>query len=200
MFGEKAIELIKDLIRSKNEPLPPYKASEVREVIDEMNALFEMNQKDVQSQSQTQEVESQQDLFTVIQVRHSALLWNKRCLIAYHYQRLMRLKQLRWEFGGVLPTDIRNNLNDHEVVWFNSYCSNLATYMSRLNDGRGIDLTLHMKAPKRLYVQVRCLLDYGDYELEDGTTAVLSKDSTHYLPLQQCEKLIHQGILEQILT
>jgi GINS complex subunit 1 len=72
--------------------------------------------------------------------------------------------------------------------------------MSGLNDGKGMDLTLYKKPPKRLYIQVRCLTDYGDYQLEDGTSVVLSKDSTHYLPLAQCEKLIQQGILEQIIA
>ena len=50
--------------------------------------------------------------------------------------------------------------------------------MSKLNDGRGLDLTLQKKPPKRLYVQVRCLKDYGEYELGDGTSVILSKGST----------------------
>ncbi|RWS27415.1 DNA replication complex GINS protein PSF1-like protein [Leptotrombidium deliense] len=198
MFGEKASDLIKDLLRNTNQTINAYRGEDVQQILEEMNALFDANQRDVQRNRQ--EESDNADILSVIQVRHAALLWNKRCLISYHYERLMRLKHLRWEFGGLLPNDVRTNLSENEISWFNSYCNNLSNYMSTLNEGRGIDLTLHSKAPKRLYIQVRCLVDYGDFELDDGTTAMFSKDSTHYLPLSQCEKLIHQGILEQIIT
>jgi GINS complex subunit 1 len=61
---------------------------------------------------------------------------------------------MRWEFGTVLPNDIRNKLSESELVWFLDYCNNLSEYMNKLNDGKGIDLTLHKKPPKRLFIQV----------------------------------------------
>lgn len=70
--------------------------------------------------------------------------------------------------------------------------------MRRLNAGSGLDLTVGHKPPKQLYVQVRCLMEYGDYDLDDGTTVILSRGSTHYLQRAQCEKLIQSGVLEQI--
>ena len=70
--------------------------------------------------------------------------------------------------------------------------------MGRLNEGRGLDLTLRLKPPKSLCIRVRCLIDYGDYELDDGTIVVLSLGSTHFLQQAQCEKLIQQAVLEQI--
>ena len=90
-------------------------------------------------------------------------------------------------------------LREKEINWFNIYSKNLESYMSKLNEGKGFDLTLYKKAPKRIYIQVKCLVDYGDYELGDGTTIFLSKDSLHFLPLSHVEKLIHQGIIEQIV-
>lgn len=89
----------------------------------------------------------------------------------------MKLKEIRWQLGSVLPAEIRNNLAPHEIRWFIYYCDNLADYMSRLNDRKGLDLTLYKQAPKCLYVQVRCVSNYGDFELEDGTVVVLSRGS-----------------------
>lgn len=117
----------------------------------------------------------------------------------FSYERLNRLKKLRWEFGAELPCEVSGNLSPKEVEWFNIYCSNLSTYMSRLNEGQGFDLTLNQTAPKRVYIQVKCIVDHGDHELDDGTTVCLQKDSLYHLPFSQCEKLIHQGIIEQVL-
>lgn len=47
-------------------------------------------------------------------------------------------------------------------------------------------------------MQVRCLQDYGEFEIEEGDTVVLQKNTTHYLPMAQCQHLIRQGILEHI--
>ena len=105
------------------------------------------------------------------------------------------MKRLRWELGSVLPQDITTNLSEPEIQWFLSYSNNLTDYMNKLNEGKGLDLTLHKKPPKRLYIQVikselidvlsdnkiyskvRCNTEYGDLELDDGTSVLLSKDS-----------------------
>lgn len=133
----------------------------------------------------------------VMQVRHTAKLWNKRCIIAYHYERLNRLKKLRWEYGNNLPKEIVQNLSKEELEWFTKYNDNLFSYMSSLNGGKGLDLTLYVTPPKKLYIQVKCIRDYGQFDLDDGQPVMLKKDSIHFLPLSQCEKLIHQGVLEQ---
>lgn len=133
----------------------------------------------------------------VMQVRHTAKLWNKRCIIAYHHERLSRLKKLRWEYGNNLPKEIVQNLSKDELEWFTKYNDNLFTYMSSLNGGKGLDLTLYVHPPKKLYIQVKCIKDYGQFDLDNGQPVMLKKDSIHFLPLSQCEKLIHQGVLEQ---
>lgn len=145
----------------------------------------------------TDNVDISEKEIMVMQVRHTAKLWNKRCILAYHYERLTRLKRLRWEYGNNLPREIIKNLSKDELDWFTRYSDNLFSYMSSLNDGKGLDLTLYLHPPKKLYIQVKCLRDYGQFDLEDGQPVMLKKDSIHYLPLSQCEKLIHQGVLEQ---
>ncbi|XP_076314610.1 DNA replication complex GINS protein PSF1-like [Tachypleus tridentatus] len=192
MLGEKALELIKEVKRSQDS-LPMLKEDAIKQVLEEMKALFAENQRDV-----TASVNEEIQLHTTVQLRHSVLLRNKRCLLTYLFTRLMYLKKLRWAFGSILPSDVRSNLSESEYHWFMSYNKALATYMSSIGDGMGIDLQQHLQPPKSFYIQVRCLQDFGDFETAEGTKVVLTKNSIHLMQRSQCEKLIHQGILEHI--
>ncbi|XP_042209933.1 DNA replication complex GINS protein PSF1-like [Homarus americanus] len=193
MLGEKALELIKELDRCKDGQLPAFNEDIIRMVLEEMTTLFEQNQRDVNAT-----VAGDVRFFSGVHLRHAALERNKRCLLAYLYNRLDRIKAMRWEFGSILPADIRANICEPEIQWFNRYNKNLASYMRSLGEGTGLDLTQDTKPPKNLYVEVRCLKDYGEFELEEGDIVVLQKNTTHYLPMSHCQHLIRQGILEQV--
>lgn len=221
MYGDSATKLIRQIDRENGEIIPEYQYELVQQVMKENDELYAENLKTSQSTSSAdtnqesngsgegtpKEHEKEHDAqdginisekeIMVMQARHTAKLWNKRCIIAYHYERLNRLKSLRWEFGNNLPREIVKNLSKSELEWFTKYNDNLFSYMSSLNDGKGLDLTLYITPPKKLYIQVKCIRDYGQFDLEDGQPVMLKKDSIHYLPLSQCEKLIHQGVLEQ---
>nr|XP_045624827.1 DNA replication complex GINS protein PSF1-like isoform X2 [Procambarus clarkii]XP_045624831.1 DNA replication complex GINS protein PSF1-like isoform X2 [Procambarus clarkii] len=162
-------------------------------VLEEMTTLFEQNQRDVNAT-----VAGDVRFFSGVHLRHAALERNKRCLLAYLYNRLERVKAMRWEFGSILPAEIRANICEPEIQWFNRYNKNLALYMRSLGEGTGLDLTQDTKPPKNLYVEVRCLKDYGEFEIEEGDIVVLQKNTTHYLPMSHCQHLIRQGILEQV--
>nr|CAD7587482.1 unnamed protein product [Timema genevievae] len=86
------------------------------------------------------------------------------------------------------------------VQWFVNYNKSLATYMKSIADNGGLNLTQFMQPPKALYVEVRCLEDYGKLQLEDGEIVLLKKNTQHLLPRSQCELLIRQGILEHITS
>jgi len=194
MFGEKVFELIKELKRSPEGQLPPYNEDVIRQVLEEMKVLFEENQKEVAAS-----VDGEQGLFSGVQLRHASLERNKRCLLAYIYNRALKLKEFRWEIGSVLPEEVKLNLAEQENKWFAEYNKSVATYMMSIGDGLGIDLTQNTSPPKSLYIEVRCILDYGEFETEDGTVILLKKNSQHYLPTSQIEHLIRQGILEHVL-
>lgn len=137
----------------------------------------------------------------LINYRHVSLERNKRCLLAYLYNRLEHIKEMRWQFGPTIPNDIKQLLCEPEIQFFNAYSKNLATYMIAIGEGCGnfgIDLTSYTKPPKSLYIEVRCLSDYGRLELESGEVVLLKKNSQHYLPRSECEPLIRQGILQHI--
>ena len=65
-----------------------------------------------------------------------------------------------------------------------------------------IDLTQYTKPPKELYIHVRCLVDYGEFELSNdgGYVVSLTKDSQHYVLASDVDDLIRQGVLEHIVT
>nr|XP_006003706.1 PREDICTED: DNA replication complex GINS protein PSF1 isoform X2 [Latimeria chalumnae] len=163
MFCEKAIELIRELHRAADGQLPAFNEDGIRQVLEEMKALYEQNQADV-------------------------------------YDRLLRIRALRWEYGSVLPSALKFHMSAEEMQWFNQYKKSLATYMRSLGGDEGLDLTQDMKPPKSLYIEVRCLKDYGEFEIDDGTTILLKRNSQHFLPRWKCEQLIRQGVLEHVLS
>ncbi|XP_046388604.1 DNA replication complex GINS protein PSF1-like [Ischnura elegans] len=193
MFGEKAFELIKELDRCPDS-LPAFNDELVRQVLEEMKVLFEQNKKDVNAS-----VSGDANYFAGVQLRHTSLERNKRCLLAYLYNRLQYIRQMRWEFGSILPPEIKYNLCEPENKWFANYSKYLANYMKSIGDNYGLDLTQDTKPPKSLYIEVRCLVDYGKLELEDGEVVLLKKNSQHLLPRSECEPLIRQGILQHIV-
>ncbi|KAK3092277.1 hypothetical protein FSP39_000637 [Pinctada imbricata] len=138
-------------------------------------------------------------LFSGVQLRHAALERNKRCLLAYLYNRLEQIKKMRWEFGSVLPAEVKFNMCEQEVQWFGRYNKMLANYMRSIGGEGGMDLTQDLKPPKTLYIEVRCLMDHGEFETQDGNIVVLKKNTQHFLLRSECEHLIRQGILEHIV-
>ncbi|XP_062375350.1 DNA replication complex GINS protein PSF1 isoform X2 [Sardina pilchardus] len=176
--------------------LPAFNEDGIRQVLEEMKALYEQNQSDVNEAK----AEGKSELIPTIKFRHCCLLRNQRCVAAYLYDRLLRIRALRWEYGSVLPTNIRFHMCAEELEWFNQYKKSLATYMRSIGGEGGLDITQDMKPPKSLYIEVRCLKDHGEFEIDDGTVILLKKNSQHFLPRWKCEQLIRQGVLEHVIS
>ncbi|XP_053918181.1 DNA replication complex GINS protein PSF1 isoform X2 [Cuculus canorus] len=172
MAGEHAAGLVRELHRAGSGRLPPFRAEGLRQTLEEMRALYEQNQADV-----SEAKAGRADLIFLIRFRHCCLLRNQRCLLAYLYDRLLRIRALRWEYGSVLPNTVQFHMSADEVEWFNQYKKSLATYMRSVGGEEGLDLTQDIKPPKSLYIEVRCLRDYGEFEIDDGTTVLLKKNS-----------------------
>lgn len=84
-----------------------------------------------------------------------------------------------------------------EQTFFAKYNRNLASYMRSVGVN-GVDLMTDQTPPKSLYIEVRCVQDYGQLEMDDGSTILLKKNTQLFLPRSQCEQLIRQGILEHV--
>ncbi|CAB1416019.1 unnamed protein product [Pleuronectes platessa] len=196
MFCEKSTELIRDLQRVHDGQLPAFSEDGLRQVLQEMECLYEQNQSDVNEAKS----EGRAELIPSIKLRHCCLLRNQRCVTAYLYDRLLRIRALRWEYGSVLPANIRFHMCAEELQWFSHYKKSLASFMRALGGGEGLDITQDMKPPKSLYIEVRCLKDHGEFEIDDGTVILLKKNSQHFLPRWKCEQLIRQGVLEHVVS
>ncbi|XP_008556431.1 DNA replication complex GINS protein PSF1 [Microplitis demolitor] len=194
MFGKEALKLITELELS--EDIKPFNENLVRKVMDEMQSLYEANLEDVNTT--VSDSDDSASRYMSVQLRHAALNRNKRCLLAYVYNRMRRLRQARWEFGSILPPEISVNMLSLETQWFQAYNKSLATYMRSIGDNQGLNLTVDMVPPKSLYIEVRCLVDYGKFELDDGQVITLKENTHHLLPRAQCEPLVRQGILEHV--
>uniref|UniRef100_A0A3B3SFE8 DNA replication complex GINS protein PSF1 n=1 Tax=Paramormyrops kingsleyae TaxID=1676925 RepID=A0A3B3SFE8_9TELE len=151
MFCEKGVELIKELHLLGDGQLSAFNEDGIRQVLDEMKALYEQNQSDVNEAKS----EGKSELIPTIKFRHTCLLRNQRCVAAYLYDRLLRIRALRWEYGSVLPASIRFHMCAEELEWFNQYKKSLAMYMRSLGGEEGLDITQDMKPPKSLYIEVR---------------------------------------------
>ncbi|EFA12251.1 DNA replication complex GINS protein PSF1 [Tribolium castaneum] len=196
MFCEKAHVLIKELSRNRD-ALPPYNTDLLNEINTEVKQLITQNQEDAQI-SEDSRVMNHASYLPTVKIRHAAIKRNIRCILAYHYNRLKCLRNMRWQFGSILPPDVKSNLSQSEIEWFSKYSSNLVQYMRSIGD-EGINLAVDLKPPKSLYIEVRCLTDYGQFELNDGSVLLLKENSRHYLPRSECEELIRQGVLEHVV-
>lgn len=47
--------------------------------------------------------------------------------------------------------------------------------MRSIGDDQGLDLTVDLQPPKSIYIEVRCVEDFGKFELYDGEVVHLKK-------------------------
>ncbi|KAA0203269.1 hypothetical protein HAZT_HAZT001871 [Hyalella azteca] len=131
MLGDKAFSLIQELDRSQHGTLPPFNEDAVRQALEEIDSLFQQNVADINHLAEDDA------LVAGIHLRHAALERNKRCLLAY----FLSLLKIRYP-------------EDSPLEWFAQYSSTVARYMRSLGDGQGLDLTVDLKPPKNLYIEV----------------------------------------------
>ena len=203
MLASKAHELIKEIDRSRDTVLPPYNTETIRLCQLEANELFRQNYEDVQAVVQANTDNSTGNtaptLMPTISIRHATIQRIKRCLLAYVYQRMNKIKSLRWTIGPVLPEHMRNNLSIDELEFFSSYNQTLSSYMRAIGNNHSLDLTSFMIPPKKLFAHIKCLEDYGPYETSDGTIIQLTFNSEHYVLTADAEHLIQRKIGEHIV-
>mmetsp|Transcript_7899 Transcript_7899/g.24771 ORF Transcript_7899/g.24771 Transcript_7899/m.24771 type:complete len:199 (-) Transcript_7899:58-654(-) len=193
-YGQKARELLLEL--KQGDWLPPYSDERVRQVIAEINALHADMLHTVQSAKASlapDEPISDSAVICNLSVHNAAMQRNKRMLLAYLNHRAVRLRQMRWETGAVVPEMIKRNMSSSEREYFAAYDSLISEYMDEFE----LDLTADMKPPKDLYVEVRVMKDCGEIVTATGTVH-LEMNTTHFLPRSDVEHLIRQGFLRQI--
>ncbi len=151
-------------------------------------------------------------------VHHLALLRNKRCLLAYHAQRVDALRALYWGAGGALahllsapassaaptssagadsaPTSTRDALAPSEVALLRAYAALQLDTKSAYLDV--LDLAADISAPPgELYADVRVLRDCGTVYTEMGQVT-FRRGQRYMVRRADVERLITQGFLEEV--
>jgi GINS complex subunit 1 len=134
-------------------------------------------------------------------IYQTAILRNKRCLLAYHNHRIERLKDMYWVVGGALPhllssADIRSKLSPLEVDFLKKYNSHVMDFRSEFSDELDIMAGI-TEPPKDLNVLVKVIRDCGVIQTELGSID-FRKGQRFMVRRADIEHLIVQGYLEEV--
>ncbi|KAI6157170.1 hypothetical protein BKA82DRAFT_13258 [Pisolithus tinctorius] len=171
-FGDLATQLLSDTLLKYNDNL-------VRSVIRE--------QRDLENPA--------------LLIYRTAIVRNKRCLLAYHKHRMDRLRDMYWVAGGALPhilsnQGIRSKLSPHEVDFLRQYSASVMDYRAEFSNE--LDITASIThPPKDLHVLVRVVRDCGVIQTELGSID-FQKGQRFMVRRADIEHLIVQGYLEEV--
>lgn len=195
MYGRKACQLVKELVNSESGQLTGFNTDLFAQVIEQcdghvnnLQALLRKMQ-EVGSENQTAK---NADHFGAL-MHHLSLVRNKRCLMAYVYNRAEIVQTLGWTVDRVLPEEIEEKLSSSEKEYFKNHSATLQSYMSDLD----IDLALDMVPPKDPYIKVRVLEEIGTVVLSDQL-ANLARHAILFLRRTDAEQYIAQGKMEEL--
>ncbi|EPQ51497.1 GINS complex, Psf1 component [Gloeophyllum trabeum ATCC 11539] len=197
-FGDLATQLVTESRRSTaTDTLLKYNDPLIRSIIREQRQLEQMIASTLENLADPEFDGANPSLL----IYQTAILRNKRCLLAYHSHRIDRLRDMYWAVGGALPhllsdQDIRGKLSPHEVDFLKQYNSAVMDFRSEFSDE--LDITAGItQPPKDLHVLVRVVRDCGVIQTELGTID-FKKGQRFMVRRADIEHLIVQGYLEEV--
>ncbi|KAJ4979991.1 hypothetical protein NE237_010771 [Protea cynaroides] len=196
MYGRRASQLLKELSSNEKSQLTAFNTDMFGEVLKECNTHhleLQSLMRKIQEEGLDMQTTRNADHFGAV-IHHLSLMRNKRCLMAYAYNRAEVIQSLRWMVGPVLPQEIQAKLNQSEKEYFKNHSAALEAYMSELD----LDLTVDMVPPKDPYIRVRLLDDIGDDVVLDDQTHNFVRHSIHLLKRTDAEQYISQGLMEEL--
>ncbi|GMM50584.1 DNA replication protein [Starmerella bacillaris] len=186
MYGDLADKLIAEARRSENlEQIPLYQTDIVRAVCRETRQLSALEDQALATAGSDRTKLATAGVYGLCQRR------NKRCLLAYHRQRLLKLQKKAWHEQDSFET---SNLSPSEQVFVREFNEVLVNVKDMFED---IDLTGSMDPPREMYVEVRCLQDAGEIQTEYGVFD-LSKNSQFYVRQSDVHRLVQQKLVELV--
>ncbi|XP_057458793.1 uncharacterized protein LOC130749451 [Lotus japonicus] len=197
MYGRKACQLVKELAGGEKGQFTPFNSDLFEQVVAECSQhhleLQSLIRK-IQDEGLDVQTARNADHYGAL-IHHLSLVRNKRCLMAYTYNRAENLRSLVWKVGHGLPQEIEEKICHSEKEYFKKHSSALKSYMSQLL----VDLTVDMVPPKDPCIQVRVLEDIGEgIVLSDDKTYNLALQSIHLLKRTDAEQFIARGLMEEI--
>ncbi|XP_071717211.1 uncharacterized protein [Rutidosis leptorrhynchoides] len=195
MYGRKAAQLLKELVSGEPGQLTGFNNDLFGQVIDEceghnhdLTTMLSKAQVEGSSNPTTKKADHNGAL-----IHHLSLVRNKRCLMAYVYNRAEIIQNLGWTIN--LPEDIAEKLSSSEKEYHKQHMKNLQTYSTALD----IELGLDMVPPKDPYIKVRVLEDIGDVVLSDQV-ANFAKHAILFLKRTDAEQFIFEGKMEELAS
>ncbi|KAL3511869.1 hypothetical protein ACH5RR_024586 [Cinchona calisaya] len=211
MYGKKGSELVKELASSEPGQLSAFNNDLFSQVIEEctghllhlgplIRKIEELKKVEERRKINKQELEESDKMALKANnsgalIHHLSLLRNKRCLMAYVYNRAEIIQSLGWTLERVLPEEIEEKLSSSEKEYFKNHGATLQSYMSELD----IDLAVDMVPPKDPYIKVRVLDDIGNVVLSDQS-ANLARHAILFLRRTDAEQYISQGLMEELTS
>ncbi|KAL5721250.1 hypothetical protein ACHQM5_013834 [Ranunculus cassubicifolius] len=195
MYGRRASQLWKDFHANEPDQLSALNTDAFDQVIKECEThhleLSTLLGK-IQEEGLDLQTTRNSDHYGAV-IHHLALLRNKRCLMAYVYNRAEIIQSLRWKVGSTLPKEVQEKVIYSEEEYFNNHSAAIDTYLREMD----VELTVDMVPPKDHYIKVRVLEDIGKVFLSDQYLN-LARHSIHFLRRTDAEQVISQGLMEEL--
>lgn len=199
-YGDLATQLVQESRRSTlTDTLLKYNDTLVRTVIREQRNLEDLINSAIAAQADSAALTTTDA--PALLLYQTAILRNKRCLLAYHAHRLDRLKDMYWALGGALPAlladnELRSRMSPHEVDFLREYNASIMDF--RGDFSAELDIAASITHPPRdLHALVRVVRDCGVIETELGTID-FRKGQRFMVRRADIEHLIVQGYLEEV--
>jgi GINS complex subunit 1 len=189
MYGQKGRDLLLELKRS--DWLPPYNGELCTENLEEISLHFDELQAQT-SGNQKPPMEARSSLL----LHDMAIRRNKRCLLAYHVSRLTALqKEVNTGYEHFNSAQLATVTAESEQDFLQQYEKLRTNFGAALN----LDLRASLYPPEQDFVQVRVLTStLGTIVTTSGSAVNLQLGTIHYLPQEDVEPLLRQGLLEQV--
>ncbi|CAD6221106.1 unnamed protein product [Miscanthus lutarioriparius] len=193
LYGRRASQLLKEIDSSEAGQLAPFNTDVFDQVIrecSEHNSQFQSLIRKMVEQNLDIETTRNEDHYGAA-IHHRSLLCNKRCLMAYMYNRAEVIQSFRRKVGPVLPHDIQEKLHFSEKEYFKNHSAAIKSYISEMD----IDLTVVWTRflPRILTFRFGSLEDIGEVSLGDHSVS-LTKNSLHFLRRTDAEQFISQDV------
>jgi GINS complex subunit 1 len=198
-YGELANHLVLQSKQSMNlAKLLPYDNTLVRQVIQEQKEL-DKKLRVMESNGAKMGDPKWPVLVILARVMHQ----NKRCLLAYHSQRLDIIRAAYWEAGGAVGhvlEQVQQNMSQSEIQYLRDYRDSVVTFRNDILPDDVVDLALGMTdPPKQLTTTVETVVSPGLIHTQSGI--IDFQHGQRYILLKSdVEHLILQGYLKEVGT
>ncbi|KAJ7697941.1 hypothetical protein B0H14DRAFT_2418021 [Mycena olivaceomarginata] len=206
-FGDSYADLANRLIlRAKSSlelgRLLPYDGPLVRLVIQEQNEL-EMKIRALEDDGVTTATHARwPTLIILVRVVHQ----NKRCLLAYHSQRLSAIRTAYWAAGGAAPhviAQLRDDMSQDEIVYLRSYPRVRRRIPAKpFRPADVLDIAMGIEDPPREspFITVEVVLPLGGPVHTESGLLDFRVGHRYVLQKRDVEHLILQGYLREVLV